>query len=178
MSKWADLSDWGLCEVEFQELCRRSRLFDCDVFAADYNFRCDNYFAPVASERARAIDAFSQNWNSWGFVFVCPPVKLIIHTIKHIVLCGGAGVMVVPMWPAASFWHFLCSDGRHLNRLFLNSVAAHLELRSGPLVKSKMFSGVPSFKMLVLYFDAGISRPMHSDVCRDSCMLDGCEMCE
>jgi hypothetical protein len=177
MSKWADLSDWGLADSVFEELCSRANTFEVDVFAADFNFRVPVFFSPVASELASAINAFSQNWRAWGFAFVCPPVKMIIPTIKHIILSGGSGVLVVPRWPASSFWRFLCSDGRHLNRLFLNCFSHHFELKSGPMVKSKMFRGIPSFKMLILSYNAGIARPMHSNISRDSCMLDGCDFC-
>ena len=89
-------------------------------------------------------------------VTCAPPVKDIIATVRHIIACQANGVLVIPKWPAASFWRFICSDGRHFNSMFQSQILAYLELKSGPQMKSKLFSGIPPFQMMVLYFNVSV----------------------
>jgi hypothetical protein len=177
MSKWADLSDWGLQEHVFAALCEKCNEFGVDIFAADYNFRVKTFFSPVPSQFGIGLNAFCYDWSKFGFGYACPPVKMIIAAIKHAVMCRSEGILVVPFWPTSSFWKFLTFDGRHLNRMFVNHESAFMALRSGPLVKSTMFSGIPSFKMMVLHFDAEVFDPLLPNVKSRSCLYGGCQIC-
>jgi hypothetical protein len=177
MSKWADLSDWGLEESVYAKLKGRCNEFNVDLFAADYNFRVDTFFSPVPSQFGIGLNSFCYDWSKFGFGYACPPIKLIGAAIKHAVMCRREGVMVVPFWPTSSFWKFLSFDGRHLNRMFVNNESAFLALRSGPLVKSKVFTGTPSFKMLILHYDAEVYNPMRPNVRSHSCLRGGCFQC-
>jgi hypothetical protein len=177
MSKWADLSDWGLQEYVFKALCKKSNEFTVDLFAADFNYRVQTFFSPVPSQFGSGLNAFCYDWSQFGFGFACPPVKKIAAAIKHAVLCRSEGVMVLPFWPTSSFWKFLAFDGRHLNRMFVNHESEFFALRSGPLVKSTMFSGIPSFKMLILHYDAEVFDPLQPNVKSTSCLYGGCAEC-
>jgi hypothetical protein len=177
MSKWADLSDWGLQEYVFKALCEKSNEFNIDLFAADFNYRVQTFFSPVPSFFGSGLNAFCYDWSQFGFGFACPPVKMIAAAIKHAVMCRSEGVMVLPFWPTSSYWKFLAFDGRHLNRMFVNHESGFFALRSGPLVKSKMFSGIPSFKILILHYDAEVFDPLLPNVKSTSCLYGGCAQC-
>jgi hypothetical protein len=177
LSKWADLDDWGPSEEVFSELESRCNEFEIDLFAADFNFRVKNFFSPVPSQFGIGLDAFSYDWKAFGFGYACPPVKKIAAAVKHAVMCRSEGVMMVPFWPTSLFWKFLSFDGRHLNRMFVHHESRFLSLRSGPLVKSAMFSGIPSFKMLILHFDAEVFEPLRPNVRSTSCLYNGCYQC-
>jgi hypothetical protein len=177
MSKWADLSDWGLQDQAFEILKEKCNEFQVDIFAADYNYRVQVFFSPVPSQFGSGLNAFAYDWKRFGFGYACPPVKDIAGAIKHAVMCRSEGVMVVPFWPSAFFWKFLTFDGRHLNRMFVNHEKAYMALRSGPLVKSKMFTGTPSFCMLVLHYDAEVFEPLKPNLRTYACLYDGCSQC-
>jgi hypothetical protein len=178
LSKWADLDDWGLSEDEFGALAAVSNTFNIDLFSADYNFRVEKFFSPIPSQFGIGINVFCFNWSEFGFGFACPPVKKIAATIKHAVMCRAEGVLVVPFWPTSLYMKFLASDGRHLNRMFVNHKCGFMSLRSGPLVKSKMFTGTPSFRMLVLHYDAEVFNPLIPNVRSYSCLYGGCPQCK
>jgi hypothetical protein len=178
MSKWQDLNDCGLSEFDFKILYERSDKFDIDLFACDYNYRVRSFFSPNPSDFCVGVNSFSFDWKECGFGYACPPVKKVIATIKHAILCGSRGVLVVPNWPASFYWKFLAFDGRHLNRMFINHMCLHLELKSGPLMKSGIFTGTPSFKMLLLYFDASVFNPLSPNVRSPSCLSGGCFSCK
>jgi hypothetical protein len=177
MSKWADLSDWGLQDHVFAALKEKCNKFQVDIFAADYNYRVQVFFSPVPSQFGSGLDAFCYDWKKFGFGFACPPVKKIAAAIKHAVLCRSEGVMVLPFWPSSFFWKFLTFDGRHLNRMFVNHESKFLALRSGPLVKSTMFTGIPSFKMLIVHYDGEVFEPLKPNVRSNSCLYGGCPQC-
>jgi hypothetical protein len=177
LSKWADLDDWGVSENEFRGLASICNTFDIDLFGADYNFRGEKFFSPVPSQFGIGLNAFSFDWKQFGFGFLCPPVKKIAAAIKHAVMCRAEGVMIVPFWPTSLFWKFLASDGRHLTRMFVNHKATVMEVRSGPLGKSKMFAGVPSFRMLTLHYDAEVFEPLVPNLRSYSCLYSGCSVC-
>jgi hypothetical protein len=177
LSKWADLDDWGISEDEFEALQSVSNKFEIDLFSADYNFRVEKFFSPVPSQFGIGLNAFSYDWSKFGFGFACPPVKKIAAVIKHAIMCRAEGVMIVPFWPTSLCWKFLASDGRHLNRMFVHHKCSFMNLRSGPLVKSKMFTGVPSFRMLVLHYDAEVYDPLLPNVRSHSCLYNGCVKC-
>jgi hypothetical protein len=177
LSKWADLDDWGPCEFEFRELEKRCNQFNIDLFAADFNFRVERFFSPVPSQFGIGLDAFCYNWKEFGFGYACPPVKKIAAAIKHAVMCRSEGVMIVPFWPTSLFWKFLSHDGRHLNRRFVNHTCRFVRLSSGPLVKSNMFNGVPSFRMLILHYDAEVFDPLKPNIRTHSCLYEGCGQC-
>jgi hypothetical protein len=177
LSKWRDLDDWGLSEDEFSRLESRCNNFEIDIFAADFNFRVQTFFSPIPSQFGIGLDAFCYDWKSFGFGFCCPPVKKIAAAVKHAVMCRSEGVMVVPRWPTSLFWKFLSFDGRHLNRMFVNHESRFLRLRSGPLVRSEMFAGVPSFQMMILHYDGEVFEPLRPNVRTTSCLFNGCSQC-
>ena len=52
------------------------------------------------------MDTLAQDWsteNNW----LCPPVHLIIDSVRHRKSCSGSGALILPHWPSASFWPFL-----------------------------------------------------------------------
>jgi hypothetical protein len=146
MSKWADLSDWGLQDQVFAALCEKSNEFCVDIFTADYNYRVQTFFSPVPSQFGSGLNAFCYDWSKFGFGYMCPPVKNIAAAIKHAVMCRSEGVLVVPYWPSSFFWKFLSFDGRHLNRMFVNHECGFMALKLGPLVKSTISLEFPALK--------------------------------
>ncbi|CAB4015005.1 Integrase recombinase xerD-like, partial [Paramuricea clavata] len=52
---------------------------------------------------AEAVDCFTQNWSN-DTNWLCPPVSLVIPTIRHMCSCKGTGTLIVPYWPSAIFW--------------------------------------------------------------------------
>ena len=46
------------------------------------------------------IDALAQDWsaeNNW----ICPPVRLIVDSVRHLISYSGRGTLIIPEWPSA-----------------------------------------------------------------------------
>ena len=51
----------------------------------------------------------AQDWsndNNW----LCPPVNLIVQTIRKLQSCNGIGALIIPEWPSSLFWPYLHSS--------------------------------------------------------------------
>ena len=178
LSREVDFSDWGLTNFYFDNLqILGSKPFEIDIFASDWNHRCENFFSYHPSKKALGHNAFAYDWSKYGYGYLCPPVNQIIGAIKHFIFCDSNGILVVPMWPSATFWPLLCSDGRHFNNCFTYVDSAFVNLRSGPFVTSNFFKGNTKFKMLFLMYDGSIQNPLSPRLSKSFCIFDGCQSC-
>ena len=94
------------------EMCIRDSLdakwgpHTVDRFATDYNAQLLRFNSKFASPGCSGVDTLAQDRsaeNNW----LCPPVHLIIDSVRHLKFCSGRGTLIIPEWPSASFWAFL-----------------------------------------------------------------------
>ena len=151
-----DLDDWGISDADIQGAETTLSVFcSTDVFASAENRRCGKFITKNA-------DAFTADWRGLGNIWACPPVGLITRTIRHVVTCQAKGVLVIPLWRAASYWHMVCQDGRNLNGVFSAKLEWHPLLHSADYIDSDQFRGVARFAMLALVFDGAKPHPFVS----------------
>ena len=74
-----------------------------DRFATYYNAQLLRFNSKFASPRCSGMDALAQHRsteNDW----MCPPVRLIVDSVRHLKSSSGSGTLIVPEWPSAYFW--------------------------------------------------------------------------
>ena len=96
--------------------------------------------------------------NNW----ICPPVSLIVDSVRHLMSCSGRGTLIIPELPSAYFWPFLHEGSSQFKSFVLEvSVLPAIDdlLLEGPgqkqIYKSRpsLFRGCPKFRMLALRLD-------------------------
>ena len=105
---------------------------------------------------SEAVDAFTQDWsndNNW----LCPPVALIVRTVKHLQMCKASGTLIIPEWPSSYFWPFI----NPVTGVMSSLVKEWFPLpRFNPVFRASrgqafsnepsVFVGTPSFRVLAL----------------------------
>lgn len=97
----------------FHQLDKRWGTHSVDIFSVHANVRvnsgrfCSRFF----DTRAEWTDAFSKKWSSKENIWAHPPPKFIGESISHLIRCGCAATLLVPMWKSASWWPILYPKG-------------------------------------------------------------------
>ena len=96
--------------------------------------------------------------NNW----LCPPVHVIIDSVRHLKSCSRRGTLIIPEWPSASFWPFLRERSSQFKSfvvdVFVLPAISDL-LLEGPgqnqiyASRPSVFRGCPRFRMLALRLD-------------------------
>lgn len=159
LSRFVDKDDWSLNPVVFQDIDVKWGPHTVDRFASYYNAQLPRFNSKFASPGSCGVDAFAQDW-SCEINWICPPVSLIVRSVRKLEACNGFGTLVIPEWPSASFWPFLHSTPSRF-KSFVKDVFVLPRIDNllieGPgqmeIYKSKdsaAFSSCPSFRMLAL----------------------------
>lgn len=161
LSRYIDKDDWAINPKVFKLLDASWGAHTFDRFASYYNSQLLRYNSRFSSPGSSGVDAFSQDWsneNNW----LCPPVSLIIQTVRKLQSCNGSGTLIIPEWPSGLFWPYLHSSAMtfkpYVKASFILPKLPDL-LIEGPgqraIYKSKksVFSGCPVFNMLALRLD-------------------------
>ena len=98
------------------------------------------------------------NNNNW----LCPPVNLIVQTVRKLQSCNGIGTLIIPEWPSSLFWPYLHCSGL-VFKSYVKAVFClpklHDLLIEGPgqravyKRKKSVFPGCRNFNMLALRLD-------------------------
>lgn len=161
LSRFIDRDDWSLNPAVFRFLDARWGPHSVDRFSSHFNSQVARFNSKYFSPGCSAVDALAQDWgsdNNW----LCPPVYLIIASVKHLCCHKGVGTLVIPEWPSAAFWPFLHSSPSRfasfvkefvvlprLPDLLIEGPGQRVTYRRRP----SLFVGCPSFNMLALRID-------------------------
>ena len=88
--------------VVFQDIDAKWGPHTVDRFSSYYNAQLPRFNSKFASPGSCGVDAFAQDWsreNNW----ICPPVSLIVCSIRKLENSNGSGTLVIPEWPSAFF---------------------------------------------------------------------------
>ena len=149
LSKEFDTSDYKLSRADFVILEQDFGPFDVDMFASSFSFQFQPFVARVACSQAVAVDAFTIDWGNVGFMFLHPPVGLIVRVLRYAEACKAAGLLVVPFWPGAIFMTEL--RAREVAQKVVLVKTFRPELISPEWIKSKTFHGPARFDFLVYH---------------------------
>ena len=163
LSRFVDKDDWCVNPSVFRLLDAKWGPHTFDRFATYYNAQLPRFNSKFASPGCSGVDALAQDWsgeNNW----ICPPVSLIVDSVRHLMSCSGRGTLIIPEWPSAHFWPFLREGSSRFSsfvaEVFVLPAVGDL-LLEGPgqqqIYKSRpsVFRGCPKFRMLALRLDFG-----------------------
>ena len=109
LSKAVDFDDWKLNPQMFNLIDQKWGPFSVDRFSSNYNNQIERFNSRFWCPEAEAVDAFSVNWAD-DINWVCPPVCLIIPTIRHMCQCNAKGTLIIPCWRSAAFWPMIMPE--------------------------------------------------------------------
>lgn len=158
LSRIVDADDWSLSNCLFRLVDSRWGPHTVDRFSSYYNSQLPRYNSRFWNPGSEAVDAFTQDWshdNNW----LCPPVSLIVRTVRHLIVCKGNGTLIVPEWPSSYFWPFVnpfTGAVKHtvkewlilprLDPVFIEGRGQQLHCKG----RNAVFSANPSFRVLAL----------------------------
>jgi hypothetical protein len=96
-----DWDDWSIARSTFMALDEVWGPHTCDRFAASDNYQ-------ISFHNDKKLDAFTQQWhghNNW----LVPPFYLIGQALLMVAQEQAAATIVIPWWPAQSWWPLLSS---------------------------------------------------------------------
>ena len=155
-SKNKDSDSWG---VDFQTFNHFNSLynFTIDLFASDRNTKCKKFYSNFYCDNTSGVEAFIHNWDG-EVAWACPPVSLIIPTIRKILRCTSEGVLLVPEWPTADFWNSIYDKKCCLKFPFLKAeVCQPFIIQDDPQPKSP-FRGHTQFNFLALFYSTNAAQ--------------------
>ena len=96
--------DYQLSPAVFAELDARWGPHTVDRFAAEHNALLPAWNSEMYAPGSAGVNAFAQtDWG--GQVNWChPPVRLVPQLVQHLQLTGAAATVLVPHWPAQSWY--------------------------------------------------------------------------
>ena len=147
LSKEVDTSDYKLSREDFRGLEEAFGPFSCDMFASSFSYQLKPFVARVACSQAACVDAFSLDWRGIGYMFLHPPVGLVVRVLRYAEQCGAAGLLVVPFWPGAIFMTKLGALERAGKVVLVRRFRP--DLISPVWIKSKTFHGPARFDFCV-----------------------------
>lgn len=178
ISKFRDFDDWSIDSHSFSQIDCLWGPHTIDRFASPHNAKLSVFNARFWCRGVFAVDAFCQDWTTDNNYF-CPPVSLIVQVIRKMRISKVIGTLVVPRWPSAHFWPFICPDGSHLDPHVSDWRLLKVSFVPPSLGEKSVFCLNPSFLTLALRFNYKIPpRPRNAGFCcSDLGYCDSCIPC-
>ena len=159
-----DPDDWSIDRVSFDALTAQVEI-NLDAFAHTSNAKNKNFFSYGLCPGTAAVDAFTQDWSD-TVAWLCPPVSLVIPTVKKLCHTRMSGILVVPLWRSASFWTTLFPDGQRAFAQCWKVTKFHPHVIRGRFCYNPLLQGTTAFPFLAFFFvSAGCGyRPLAGPV--------------
>jgi hypothetical protein len=162
----------------FTEVVGKFGWFDIDCFASSSNKKATRYFSRYDVLGSSGVDFFLQKLRQEDNHWLFPPLGLLCKAVWHLQGEGVTGVILVPVWPASSFFTFFWPDGRHAADWVEEVLLVKPHFICSPLVTSRAMRGRRPFQTAVMKVDfTGRARSGWSDLRPSLCLLGGCSKC-
>jgi hypothetical protein len=102
-----DRNSWRLGSEEFKAIEQRWGPHTVDMFADLFSHQLPEYVSWRPDPHSKAVDAFTQDWASWGNVYAFPPFGLISRVLHTIRAQKVEITLVFPWWPAQPWFPVL-----------------------------------------------------------------------
>ncbi|XP_069191191.1 uncharacterized protein [Procambarus clarkii] len=115
-------TEWTVDDASFHWLCQTYGQPEVDLFASAWSRRLPLYVAPFPDCEAVAVDAFQQDWSRWGFLYLFPPVQLLLQVLARLESYHGRVLLLAPWSPTQPWFQVLlarCPNPRLFPRLRL-----------------------------------------------------------
>ena len=148
LSRCRDSDDWSVQDLIFQTLDKQWGPHTIDRFASYYNSKCKRYNSRWWVPGTEGVNSLDQYWGSPEVNWAVP--RLIPNVLEKFQNDNAVGTVVIPEWPAATFWPILISEGlrKRIKDTFVlpryNSISKGLG-NNGIFVKESL-----SFRMIAI----------------------------
>lgn len=149
-SKRLDTDDWQVDFATFQQL-QQDTQFSIDLFADNYNSRCQKFYSNFYCQNTSGIDAFCHSWNK-EVAWACPPIKDVSRTIQKIRNSKMSGILFVPEWQTADFWIEIFDKQQALKWPFRHATKHVPFIVQKEYNPKSPFSGRVKFNFLAIFF--------------------------
>ena len=147
-----DPDDWGIDSRTFKE-CTEHWQVTIDLFGHSSNAKCQRFYSYGNAPHTAGVDAFTQSWSN-EIAWACPPVYLVIDTMKKIAASNMLAILCVPAWRSAAFWPILFPDGVHAIDICKKILVKRPWIIRGKFCANKLMQGQTKFPFLMLYIRA------------------------
>ena len=188
MIKYADLGsrdfhhdDISLDFHTFKEAEDYFGKFSVDCFASASNAKCSRFFTRKDVPNSSGMDFFMQKLKEEDNHWLFAPIGKLCQAVLHLKQQEVSGVVLVPVWPRASFFTFCFPDGMHLASWVTKVKWIKPYFICGPLVTSKFMRGYKSFDTVLIKVDFRDFKDKYFyKSFRDAqwCRKGGCKSCE
>lgn len=106
LSRCTDSDDWSVKTHVFDTLNRLWGPYSCDLFACNYNTKCNRFFSKYWCPGTAGVNAFNCNWareNGW----LVPPPRLVTQCLSKIMNERCKCTLLVPIWRSSPYWPVL-----------------------------------------------------------------------
>ena len=148
-SKSADTDRWAVDIATFRKIENEEK-FSIDLFASDKNSKCSRFYSNFFCPGTCGIDAFAHSWEGER-AWVCPPINLVVKSIRKIHQTKMSGVLFIPEWPTADYWTEIFDRHGQIQKPFKSCSQWRPFLMQEDLVKSP-FQGRSKFNFLCVHF--------------------------
>ncbi|KAK3891347.1 hypothetical protein Pcinc_004790 [Petrolisthes cinctipes] len=94
--------EWQLRPLVFESLCLRYGTPEVDLFASPSTALLPLFLTFSSRTEAEGPDAFTEDWNRWGHLYLFPPpaTSVLLKAILKLRTFRGRVLLIAPLWPA------------------------------------------------------------------------------
>ena len=167
-----DFESYAAMLSYFQEI-----RIEVDCFAEFWNRKAPVYFSRFEDPYAAGINFFSMELSMGTCYYLFPPVSVVVSAILHLAHFKVSGLLLVPCWPASSFWLTIAPDGRHLAAWAESFLQFRPGIVSDVNIRSMTFKNPIKFDIVAIKFDFNNGGLMGPRVEPKFCLQHGCDLC-
>ena len=146
--------EWSVDNFSFNKICEYFQVEpSVDCFASRGNSKCSNFFSKVPQTDSNGVNFFAQTLITSEIFWICPPVKLIIHVLKHLSTCPNiTGILIVPLWRSADFFTHIF-QGPNLHQIITEVYVIKAKFICSNDATKNIFGSDSNFKTLACFID-------------------------
>ena len=148
ISKHNDTDDWGIDYETFNYIQNKFGTLEVDRFANYTNAKLKRFDSRFHCPGCESVNTFTANWGG-SLNWLCPPISLVGATLKHLKLCRGKGVLLVPEWQSSYYWPLLTPNGIQFHS-FVQDFLLLDPFYSNSSGFQSVFNGFAAFRTLAL----------------------------
>ena len=148
-TRYFDPDDWSVDSRSFKRFTV-DKTVSLDVFAHSSNKRTERFFSFGKCPGSAGTDAFTQDWSTEDWAWICPPTGLIVDAIKKVLAIRMKAILVIPCWQTATFWPYVCPDGRRLHKAARKLIMARPYIIRGKCCESRLMEGYTNFEFMIV----------------------------
>ena len=143
--------EWGIDNRTFKQIQKYIGLeVTVDGFATSQNRKTEKFFSKYPQCGSAGIDFFAQKLSPQEVYWICPPVKLVLTAINHILATENRVLAYVsfPEWKSANYWPIIKQGNKYAP--FVRAVYVSDPKYKAYNENSKMFNGRETFRFLTI----------------------------